>query len=169
MPCNLLQSLRHTLKLPVFEHTTAPANEALPPKTSGSAKRKLAQGTVMAVLVALYESTRARKLINAIADAPLYSDWTAMIFGENKKQVEMHIASYSGFPVMQIEQKLKEVARTAIAIIRDYVSKDEKYKYSDIHELLLVQRNYILPYLPPSLEMNTILKEYGFGDSSYHD
>jgi hypothetical protein len=160
MSFNILTAVQEKLQLPGFIKADPNTQDI----ENGTPQLRLAQSCATAVLTAMYEVSKTENGLTAIADEPLHSDWSNVLFGENKEQVLQNIAQYAGYDLINTEIKINELAVATVSIVRDHVSKDDKHRYDETRSLLKDQRDFILPYLPAALQMGPILNDNTLDD-----
>ena len=126
-------------------------------KTKMTKTDLLGQAAIPAVLVGLYKYSRDENNANDIIRKDITSDWTNLIFGENKSSVSKEVADYAGIPEDEANIELKCIAEMAVEKIRETVGEDASSV--QVKKFFTDQRNNILLYLPAALKIGDMIHE----------
>lgn len=160
MSINLLQTVQQNLGYSPLQKIDANTQEVVIDKNEPKEK-KFGQAAIPAVLIALYKYGLPDEGAKAILDANLDSDWTDFIFSDQKEKIIEEISAYSGHTDSFTIPKLNAIAEEAIRIIREQLTKGS---IEDVKNILAASRNDVLPYLPASMQIGTLLNDNTIDD-----
>jgi hypothetical protein len=126
-------------------------------KTKMTKTDLLGQAAIPAVLVGLYKYSRDENHANDIIRKDITSDWSNLIFGENKTSVSKEVAEYADIPADEANIELKCIAEMAVEKIRETVG--ENASNVQVKKFFTEQRNNILLYLPAALKIGDMIHE----------
>lgn len=161
MSINLLHTIQENLGYPVLHKVDANTQDVIVDADKSNANR-FSQAAIPAVLIALYKYSRADEGATDILSADAGTDWTALIFSDEKEKAIEEIATYSDNDRGEVIKKLNTIAKEAIGIIRQKVT--ETGTIVDVKTLLADSRNDVLPYLPEDLQMGSVLHDNTLDD-----
>jgi hypothetical protein len=117
----------------------------------------LGQAAIPAVLVGLYKYSRDENNANDIIQKDITSDWTSLIFGENKSSVSKEVAEYADIPADEANIELKCIAEMAVEKIRETVG--ENASSVQVKKFFTDERNNILLYLPAAMKIGDMIHD----------
>jgi len=160
MSINLLQTVQENLGYPALQKIDANTQEVSVDAHTPNEER-FSQAAIPTVLIALYKYSLGDEAAKSILFADLSTDWTTFIFGDNRKKVIKEISAYSGHTTGYTIPKLNSIAKEAIRVVREQVIAGE---VMDVKNLLAGSRNDVLPYLPASMQIGSLLNDTTLDD-----
>ncbi len=124
-------------------------------------KNLLGQAVIPAVLIGFYKYSRDEKNAENILNRNISSDWPRLIFANNKSDITRRIAEYASVISQEADVKIKAVAELAADTIRDHARNKTG---EGVREYLTLQRNDILHYLPPALQVGDLINDNTLDD-----
>jgi len=115
----------------------------------------IAQAVIPTALAGIYELSKSDEGIKKIKGEDSFTNWSDILFGEHKQKIVGNIAGYAVCDFQQAEIKLNTATSEAINLIRKNTVSSENDKA--LKEFIALQRNNILPYLPPALHIGGLL------------
>lgn len=120
----------------------------------------LAQAGIPAILLGIYNGLESEPDLNTLlADQGRTLD---KIFGKNKEIIIKKITDYSKIKDGHSSQELEHIASEAIRVIKEKVG--ENASESHIRNFVSMNKPDALLYLPPSLDLGTILQNNNLDD-----
>jgi hypothetical protein len=159
MSINLLQTVQENLGYPPLKKVDPNTQEV-----NNEPGDRFSQAAIPSVLTALYKYSRADKNAETLLTAGPGTDWTVLIFTDNRHEVIQKIAAYSGHEVRNVVDKLNRIADEAVRVIREQVSSGG---VMDIKTALANSKNDVLPYLPASLQIGDALHDDTIDDRTH--
>lgn len=161
MSVNLLQQVQQFLGYPELKKIDPNTGNIV---ADGDVKPHLfSQAAIPAVLTALYKYVQSDAGAEEVLRGNSSTDWAGKIFHENKKDAVEKIKSYSEAGAENAVSKMNEIAATAVRIVKNNLS--DKATIKDVKSFFLAQRNNILPYLPPELNLGELLNDDTIDDT----
>lgn len=160
MPINLLHSIQEKLGYPPLKKVD-PNTQEVVVNAGEPAEDRFSQAAIPAVLSALFKYSRADKGAENILSAESATDWTSLIFTDNRHEVIQKIAAYSGHEPRTVVDKLNNIAGETVRLIKEHAGKDG---VQGVKVLLAESINDILLYLPASLQIGTALHDTTLDD-----
>lgn len=120
------------------------------------------QAAITAVLVGFYKYGQsdegAAEILNTDTNA-----WSDKIFDADKIAVVQKVAEYANVTNAKADSEMNSIANEAVKLTRENIVSHEDIKH--VKSFLKSQRNDILLYLPPELNMGEILKDNSIDDN----
>lgn len=161
MSVNLLQQVQQFLGYPELKKIDPNTGNIV---ADGDVKLHLfSQAAIPAVLTALYKYVQSDAGADEVLRGNSSTDWAGKIFHENKNDAVEKIKSYSEAGAENAVSKINEIAATAVRIVKNNLS--DKAGIKDVKSFFLAQRNNILPYLPPELQLGELLNDDTIDDT----
>lgn len=161
MSVNLLQQVQQFLGYPELRKIDPNTDNIV---ADNEAKLHLfSQAAIPAVLTALYKYVQSDAGAEEVLRGNSSTDWAGKIFHENKKDAVEKIKAYAETDAANAVSKMNEIAATAVRIVKNNLS--DKAGIKDIKSFFLAQRNNILPYLPPALNLGDLLHDDTIDDT----
>lgn len=154
MSVNLLQKVQQELGYPELIKIDPNTNNVV---ETDRPVNLFAQAAIPAVLTAMYKYVQTDDGANEFLRGDGSTDWVGNLFPESSAEVISKIENYAAGGTESAKPKMNEIA----AMARNIVKKDigENASTNDVKEYFLSQRNNILPYLQPELNMGNILND----------
>lgn len=161
MAFNIVESIQKSSGFPELHKIDPNTQEVIKPGDMSSTDY-LAQAAIPAVLTGIYKFTRTEEGNAEILKGELKGILLAIIFGAKKEEVVKKVAAYTGNTPEYTFDKMETIARTAVNVIREHLSKEPTG--SNVKDLLTAQRHNILVYLPASLQLGDTLNDETLDD-----
>lgn len=163
MSVNLLEKVQQSLGYPAL-HKIDPNTQQLVNEENTVAEDKFSQAAIPAVLTAMYKYVQADKGAENFLRGINSPDWAAQIFQGHVKDVFRKIAEYANLPLNNtIIPRLNQIANEAEKIVKDNLPAGATVK--DVKAFFNNQRNNILLYLPPALNIGDMLNDDTLDDN----
>lgn len=162
MATSLVESIQKSLGYPEL-HKIDPNTQAVKHKESEEEPKHFAQAAIPTVLIGLYKYGSTEKGSADILRGNFSTNWLDLFFTNKKDEVISKVSSYSGINEADTAQKLGEIADEAISIIREN-TPDKNASFTDVKSYVAQQRNNILVYLPPELQISTVVEDSTLDD-----
>ncbi|HLF46699.1 MAG TPA: hypothetical protein VI548_09750 [Chitinophagaceae bacterium] len=161
MSINLLETVQTQLRYPALRkidpNTQVESTDNIMPD-----EHQFGQAAIPGILTALYKFSRTDDGADNILQGSVTSNWTALIFGDQKESIIQKIAGFSNLSLENAEAKMNTIAVTAITTIKENLPA--KATIHDVKVFLAGQRNDILLYLPAVLQLGEILNDNTLDD-----
>lgn len=122
---------------------------------------KLNQAAIPAVLIILYKYTRRDEGATHILEGSLTSDWLEIMMEDDANDVVRRVADYATVPKVIAEERMEMVAKQAVGIIQRSMPENAQA----VKDAVAAERNNILTYLPPSLQIGELLNDTTLDDT----
>jgi len=162
MSVNLLQQVQQFLGYPELKKIDPNTGSSIDTGSDGSANL-FSQAAIPAVLTALYKYVQSDDGAEEVLRGDPSTDWAGKIFHENKQDAVAKIKSYADAGAENAASKMNEIAATAVRIVKNNLSDTTTVK--EVKIFFLNQRNNILPYLPPELNLGDLLNDDTIDDN----
>lgn len=161
MSVNLLQQAQQLLGYPALQKIDPNTGSII----SGNEARpnSFSQAAIPAVLTALYKYVQSDKGSELVLRGNPSTDWAGKIFHESRQDAVEKIRSYADAGSENAMAKLNEIATTAVSVVKSNLSDTATIK--EVKSFFLNQRNNILPYLPPELNLGDLLNDDTIDDN----
>ena len=161
MAINLVEVIQQNLGWPALQKIDPNTQEVKKPENV-SAADYLGQAAIPAVLLSLYKFSGDKEGNAAIVNGSLSGNLLDKIFGNTKEDVVQRVAEYTGNSNQYTAQNMELVAREAIRLINENISKQPSDEA--VRTFLIDQRNNILVYLPAELQIGKALHDNTIDD-----
>ena len=143
-------------------HKVDPVDHEIKNESDRTAREKLAQAAIPAVLASLYKFTRSEKgRVMILSDQP-QDNWLDTILQDKEKVAVDKVAHYSGVPKQETEENMLIIAIEAVHAVR------ESIVHHPSHEAILKfmgeQRHSILVHLPAAMQLGSLLEDDSLDD-----
>ncbi len=128
-------------------------------------EERFSQAAIPAVLTGMYSFVQSEEGAQVFLKAVTGSELTNVIFGDNKKEVIEAIAAYAKQSAEDPVSKINDIAGEALHIAKEQLPAAAVA--ADVKNLFTAQRNHILLYLPPALNMGTLLNNNTLDDNTH--
>ncbi len=161
MSTNLLEAIQIKMGYPSLQKVDPNTQEV---KTNNNTpdEHHFSQAAIPAVLTALYKYSRTDEGATNILKGGAAANWTDLIFADNKENVIQKTADYSCYTKENAEIKMNTIAENAVTIIKERFAANANIH--DVKKILSDQRDNILLYLLPVLQMGEMLNDNTFDD-----
>ncbi len=163
MSINLLATVQEKMGLSAVKKIN-PNTQSVTTDNKEDGEDALSQACLTSALVGIYNLSRSEEGLKAIGGESISSNWAAIIFGDNKNEVIKNIVAYSSSDEGTVTDKVNTIAAEAIKLVRENIPADNREK--EIHNLIMAQRGFILPYLPASLGLGKLLDDNTLDDAT---
>lgn len=160
MTINILDAVQKKLGYPVLQKIS-PNTETVTDNSSVNGEHQFSQAAIPAMLTALYKYVQTDAGAETVLRGDYSTDWVNTIFDEKKRAVVATIASYSRQP--DAEEKMNDIADEAIRFTKENLPADAGIK--DVKTFFSSQRNILLLYLPPALNLGSLLDDDTLDDN----
>ena len=137
-----------------------PNTQSISPK-DGQDTNLLSQAAISSVLAAFYKYSRDESNAENILGQNDISEWPEKLFGHNKSNLIVKIASYSGASDMQAKTKINKVIADFLQVIKE-LAPDNSGK--TVKNLLTEERHGILAHLPAVIGLGKLLDDTTLDD-----
>jgi hypothetical protein len=120
----------------------------------------IAQAGIPAILIGIYNKLEENPDINALGSEQ--GKLLENIFGKSTDMVVMQIDNYSKFKDKHSAQQLEHIASESLRVVKENLG--DKLNENSIRNFIAKNKPDTLLYLPPSLELGTILKNNNLDD-----
>ena len=156
MSANLIEVIQKKLGYPAL-HKVDPVDHEVKNVSDLSTREKLAQAAIPAVLAVVYKFTRSEKGRNIILSGNRKGSWLDTLL-ENKEFAAVDkVAHYAGVSRDEAESEMSAIADGTIALVKEQAGKQPTQE--NIQALLANQRHSILVYLPPALQLGSLMED----------
>jgi hypothetical protein len=121
----------------------------------------LAQAAIPAILLGIFSHLEQNPNLESLSDVPK-ADLMNWIFGKSAQKVSEQISVYSKVRDKHISQELEHIATESVRVIKE--SLGVNCSENAIRHFVAENKREVLLYLPPSLELGTILKNNNLDD-----
>lgn len=125
---------------------------------------KFSQSAIPAVLTALYRFVQTDQGALDILQKDITTDWVDIIFKDNSREAIETIVSYARLSKESSISKMNAIAGEAVKIVRDELKSDAGIK--EVKQYFSHQKNHILLYLLPVLQMGNLLNDNSLDDKT---
>ena len=122
------------------------------------------QAAIPAVLTALYRFVQSDEGAQAFLTGKPNTNWVAGIFDDNRTEAIMTISSCTHEPIDTSFRKMNEIANEAVKVTKEHLPANAGIK--ELKVFFSNQRNNILHYLLPSLNMGDLLHDSTLDDNT---
>jgi len=120
----------------------------------------IAQAGIPAILIGIYNKLEENPDLSVFETAK--GNLLEAIFGKSTETVVGQIDNYSKFADKHSTQQLEHIASESLRVIKENIG--EKHDESSIRNFVAKNKPDTLLYLPPSLDLGTILKNNNLDD-----
>jgi len=129
--------------------------------TSNVFADKLAQATIPSVLTGMYKYSRDVHQAETVLQNDFVQNWETKLFGDNTARLKREVASYAGVSEAEANEKLNDVFKRSIDVIKANVQKQDG---TAIKNLFTDQRTNILSHLPAAIGLGKLLDDNSLDD-----
>jgi len=129
--------------------------------TSNVFADKLAQAAIPSVLTGMYKYSRDVHQAETVLQNDFVQNWETKLFGDNTARLKREVASYAGVSEAEADEKLNEVFKRSINVIKENVPKQDG---TGIKNLFTDQRTNILSHLPAAIGLGKLLDDNSLDD-----
>jgi hypothetical protein len=164
MSINLLEQIQQNLGYPVLQKIDPNTQEVVTDEKT-PAEERFSQAAIPAVLTGIYSFVQSDEGAQVFLKAGTGNEVTDTIFRDNKKEVIEAIAAYAKQSTEDPVAKINDIAGEALKITKEQLP--EEAVTADVKNFFTAQRNHILLYLPPALNMGTLLHDNTLDDNTH--
>jgi hypothetical protein len=124
-------------------------------------KNALAQAAIPSILLGIFNHLEQNPNLDSLPDAPS-SDLLEWIFGKSTTKVTGQIESYSKVRDQHISQELEHIAAESVRVVKESLGVNPSE--NTIRRFVSENKREVLLYLPPSLDLGSILKNNNLDD-----
>lgn len=125
---------------------------------------RFSQAGIPVILVGLHHFLASDTGAEEVLHPTISTTWVSKIFDNDAPQVIERVNDYSGFDPSGTEGKLNDIAAKAVELVRESAGSE---KLIDIKAVLESQIGNILTYLPPSIQLGSLLQESSLDDRTH--
>ncbi len=160
MAVNIVEEIQKRLGIPELQKID-PNTQEVKKTENVTAQNQLWQAAIPAVLFGLYKFSGDKNGNAAIISGSL-TNLVPSIFDKEKDDTIAHVAAYTGNTNEYASEKMEQVAHAAVSVIRENIT--DKKSDTAVSQFLLDQRNNILLYLPPDLQLGDVWNDNTIDD-----
>lgn len=157
---NILEKIQINLGLNTLEKIDPNTQE-----TSGHeplmGNNALTQAGIPAILLGIYNRLELEPDLDTLSKEQS-ANWMERIFGRNAVFVTRRINDYSRFPHEHSDQQLEHIASESVRVVKENIGPNPSE--SEIRNFIAKNKPDTLLYLPPSLELGTLLHNNNLDD-----
>lgn len=120
------------------------------------------QAAVTAVLAGLYKYVGTKDDVEQLLTIKNHQQILKQIFDSNEEHIIESVGSYGNKPYDQARLFMEKIAEEAIKVVQDATSPDPTSE--KIRLYIAGQRHNILVYLPPDLQLGTLINDNSIDD-----
>ncbi len=161
MSVNLIEEVQKNLGYPPLQKIDPNTQK----KDTGEipADVKFSQATIPAVLTGLYSLVQTDEGAIEFLKSDGSTNWAAKIFDDNTGEAIRAIAAYAKEWGREADTQINEVANETVKVVKENLAAGTEIK--ELKDFFSNQRNNILLYLPPELNMGTLLHDNTLDDN----
>ena len=163
MSTDLLESVQQNLGYPELQKIDA-NTQVIVSDENTQEESKFSQAAIPAIIAGLYKYVQSDYGASEFLESGNSTNWLKNIFQENKKDVIQTISDYSKQPNEKIIVRMNAIAAEAVKTVKENLPTDATTK--DVKAFLNHQKNNILLYLPPVLNMGELLHDNTLDDET---
>lgn len=163
MSIKLLETVQQNLGYPVLQKIDPNTQQVLADEKS-PAEDKFSQAAIPAVLTGLYNYVQSDEGASAFLRGDNSSNWVSKIFDDNKKEAIQTISIYAKQSNEDPIAKMNAIANEAVKVAKESLPAEATKK--DVKTFFGNQKNDILLYLPPDLNMGELLHDSTLDDKT---
>lgn len=161
MSVNLLERVQQNTGYPPL-HKIDP-NTGQPSSAAGTPDHVFSQAAIPAVLTALYKYVQGDDGAEEVLRGDTSTDWVGRIFHDNLRDAVEKVKAFTDGDPVHSTSKMNSIANEAIKITKENLPANAGIK--EVKAFFLNQRNNILPYLPPALQLGDLLNDNTIDDN----
>jgi hypothetical protein len=161
MSINLIEVVQKNLGYPALQKIDPNTQEK--DINDVPAATRFSQASIPAVLTALYRFVQTDEGAAEFLSADHGSHWASKIFDENSSSAVQTIASYAKECGKDANSQVNEIANETVKVVKEKLGDGAGVK--EVKDLFNDQRNNILLYLPPHLNMGNLLHDNTLDDN----
>jgi hypothetical protein len=123
------------------------------------------QAAIPSILAAFYRFVQTNEGATAFLKKQQPNGWQATLFGEKMEEAIQHISAYSGETYEFTFLKTQAIAEETVDVIFQLLPANALPQ--DVKDFFKNEKNHILLYLPPELQMGTLLDNDALDDQSH--
>lgn len=163
MSVNLLETIQQNLGYAELQKIDPNTQQETFDETK-PAQHTFIQAAIPAVLTGLYRYAQTDAGAAEILRVANSDIWMTKIFETNKKAVLQAVSDYSKQPIADAELQMNAIANEAIKVAKENLADNADIK--EVKTFFSDQKNNILLYLPPALNMGTLLHDETMDDNT---
>jgi hypothetical protein len=161
MSVNLLEKVQQNLGYPPLRKID-PNTDQLS-SASLTQEHLFSQAAIPAVLTALYKYVQGDKGAEEVLRGDTSTDWVGRIFHDHHKDAVAKVKAFTDGDAAHSTSKMNSIANEAIKVTKENLAAGAGIK--EVKAFFLNQRNNILPYLPPELNLGDLLNDTTIDDN----
>ncbi len=158
---NTIDNIREQLGFPPFQKID-PNTQEIPELVEDGKSSKTGQATITAVLTAMYQQSRTNEGFNLMLNKDKNIPWSDNLFGNDAENVVERISQYVNESKTLIKSIIEDTGNTAWHTAAN--SLEGQVNFETFSKFFSGMRNDLLHYLPPALQLGTILNDSSFDD-----
>jgi len=156
---NLVETIQQNLGFEPLQKID-PNTQEIPVNTNS--EMALAQAAIPSVLIALYKYTLSDEGAEDVIREKFSTEWVNAFFGKNMGMATTKIADYASVSTQHAYEIMEAVAVEAVKQVQRNEAGDQEAAI--VKKFMNDQRNYILHYLPASLQIGKLLNDTTLDD-----
>lgn len=161
MSTSLVEFIQKKLGYPPLQKVD-PVDHEVKLQSEHTAREKLAQAAIPAVLASLYKFTRSENGSNKVLAAAGHEPWLDTILEDKEKQAVDKVAGYAGVSASEAEENMQQIATEAVGAIRESVAGHPAPQA--VRKYMSDQRHAILVHLPAAMQLGQLLEDDSLDD-----
>ncbi|MBK6828902.1 MAG: hypothetical protein IPG86_19525 [Chitinophagaceae bacterium] len=161
MSVNLVSLVQQNLGYPELLKMDANTQEAVI-DTALPAEDRFSQAAIPAVLITIYKYSRSDEMAEKLLKDEQVVSWMSEMQKNAPGEMIQVVADYAGIPLEESSNRMNAIAAESVRLIKQDIG--EKGTILDLKNLMANQRNFILPYLPASMQLGTMLDDSTLDD-----
>ncbi|HMJ48065.1 MAG TPA: hypothetical protein VK498_12095 [Ferruginibacter sp.] len=163
MSINLLETVQKNLGFPTLKKID-PNTQEVKRDEKTAAEDKFSQAAIPAVLTALYRYVQSDEGATAFLSGDHSSSWVGRIFDNHSHEAVQTISEYAKECNLDPVAKINAIANETVKVVKENLAAGTGIK--EVKDFFSNQRNNILLYLPPALNMGKLLDDDTLDDNT---
>lgn len=161
MSVNLLEKVQQNLGYPPLQKIDP--NTGKQASATVTQDHAFSQAAIPAVLTALYKYVQGDKGAEEVLRGDTSTDWVGRIFHDHHRDAVVKVKAYTAGDAAHATSQMNNIANEAVKVTKENLAPDAGIK--EVKAFFLNQRNNILPYLPPELNLGDLLNDTTIDDN----
>jgi hypothetical protein len=163
MSVNLLETVQKNLGYPALKKIDPNTHDVVK-DLKAAPEDKFSQAAIPAVLTGMYRYVQSDEGAAEILRGDYSSNWVARIFENHSSEAIEKITGYATESNQNPVTEMAAIANEAIKVVKENLAENASVK--DVKIFFSNQRNTILLYLPPALNMGELLNDDTLDDDT---
>ncbi|MBC8032815.1 MAG: hypothetical protein H7Y03_01620 [Chitinophagaceae bacterium] len=158
---NLAETIQKNLGFPPLQKIN-PNTQEVKEESGQYPENKLSQGAIPSVLAGLYLFATSDQGAATILGGNSSTNWVDAIYDNKSAEAAQKVAEYASTDASTAKSAMERIAGEAVRIAREQLPSDASPR--QINDFFTGQRDKILIYLPPALQIGQLLKDNTLDD-----